>query len=130
MRDDYKKEVIDPIVSNNLYSYYWEATLFLEENEEELQLGVQLIPTTIEKEKIEAIEFFVVSSYGMIIFQDLQLDKFDGEITVKETCKFCNRHEYDDYFPFVDITVNWLEDGRIKSDQLVGDLDWEQYMPD
>lgn len=131
LQDDYQEEVFDPIVTETVTSWYWEATFFLDKDEEEeYQFGLKLTPKNMKEDtKIEALEFFAYSMYGSLIFQDMNLNaNGDFEIIHTNKCFFCYSSENNrDYYAWLDLNINWIDNGILKSDSIYADIDWREY---
>lgn len=135
LQDNYDKNEFDPIVMEPIENYYWDTSIFLQEDEEEkegFKFGIQLKATeNIDAENIEAIEVFVNSMYENFSYQDLQMKNFNGEIIHWEKCGYCIAVDNDDgFYPFVNVTINWIENGHVRSTSMFQEFNWNDHFLD
>ncbi len=129
MNDDYEIEEFEPTMSMEQHTRTWDISLFVEEVDDDLEIGLKLDAKDEEME-LEAIEFFLISMSEGIFYQDLEVENFDGTIQYAELCTFCGEEDEEDglfsyshYMPYLSVVINWREaHGFIQTDYVDFDM--------
>lgn len=121
MQDDYEGP-FSPDYSSESSDSFWDAVLYVNEENEDYEIGVRLEHNeeAINPDEIEAIEFFVDSSTIGFSHQELELTDFDGTLDYSEPCAACGNLSQIE----ARILVNWRgEENRSAQYQFSLNLD-------